>query len=219
VSSGSPSVTILAHRGWWRGADEKNTLIAVERAFAGGFGIEIDIRDRDGALAVAHDVEEPGAYPFELLSPLLARFPGLCLALNVKSCGLQDLIAETIKAHGIRSYFTFDMAVPDLIGNIRAGLTSFTRQSEIEPEPILYAQAQGVWIDMFEREWVTAALIRGHLQNGKDIALVSPELHGRPYLKFWQYLKDRVESFREFDDRTLYICTDHPEEAASFLNG
>ena len=36
---------ILAHRGFWNSKEERNSIVAFEKAFQNGFGIETDIRD------------------------------------------------------------------------------------------------------------------------------------------------------------------------------
>ena len=46
---------ILAHRGFWADEEEKNTLSAFGKAFDSGFGIETDIRDRNGELVISHN--------------------------------------------------------------------------------------------------------------------------------------------------------------------
>ena len=47
---------ILAHRGAWNTSDEKNTVLAIKRAFCHGWGIETDVRDYCGKLVISHDI-------------------------------------------------------------------------------------------------------------------------------------------------------------------
>ena len=47
---------IIAHRGFWISAEEKNTQTAFLRALENGFGIETDLRDFDGTLVISHDM-------------------------------------------------------------------------------------------------------------------------------------------------------------------
>ncbi len=114
--------------------------------------------------------------------------PSLPLALNVKSDGLQDLLAAAIERHGVQDYFLFDMSVPDLRSALRKGLRCFTRQSDLEPFPVLYDQCEGVWVDTLQDDWLEKEHLRKLVFDGKRAAIVSPELHGRPHLPFWEKL-------------------------------
>jgi len=59
------------------------------------------------------------------------------------------------------------------------------------------------------------ARIREHLEAGKEVALVSPELHGRPHGAFWQRLRDAGLSRQD----ALMLCTDFPGAAREFFHG
>lgn len=39
---------LLAHRGFWQEKEEQNSLIALQKSFEMGLGIETDLRDRGG---------------------------------------------------------------------------------------------------------------------------------------------------------------------------
>ncbi len=204
---------VLAHRGHWLRPEERNTRAALARAVEGGHGLETDIRDHDGALVVAHD--PPTGDGLMTLDDLLdlyvsAGAPG-ALALNIKADGLQAGVVEAVRRRGIGNAFVFDMSLPDTLGYLRQGARVFTRQSEHEPEPLLYEPAAGVWIDAFERDWITPEVVEGHLAAGKQAALVSPELHGRPHAAAWA-------AWRSLAGRAgVMICTDFPDEARTFF--
>lgn len=206
---------IIAHRGLWMKPEDKNTISALKRALDAGFGIETDLRDRDGRLVIAHD---PATDSSPLFSEFLSDVSGIVtdtamLALNVKSDGLQPLVTEALRAVNPESAYVFDMSIPDTLGYRKTVVPIFVRQSEHEPEPILYESAAGVWLDSFERDWFGPELIRQHLDNGKIVAVVSPELHNRPYRMLWDMLKQ----FRG-ESECLQLCTDHPTEAEEFFN-
>ncbi|MGH2941268.1 MAG: phosphodiesterase, partial [Solirubrobacteraceae bacterium] len=55
----------LAHRGLWLAPEQRNTLAAFYDAFEHGCGVEIDVRDLDGALVVSHDPPRTGALTFQ----------------------------------------------------------------------------------------------------------------------------------------------------------
>lgn len=205
---------VLAHRGYWREAREKNTLSAFERAWAGGHGIETDLRDMDGTIVVCHDLPNRGALPFtSLLQAHAAQGNATPLALNIKADGLQYIVAEALKAYHVDDYFVFDMSVPDSLPYLRAGMPVFARLSEYEPHTRLHDKAAGIWLDAFEADWWTLDLIRTLHAQKKKVAIVSPELHGRRHEAVWQMLRDQAPEIT----MGLFLCTDFPDDAERFF--
>ncbi len=201
---------ILAHRGWWKTAEEKNSETAFRRAFDSGFGVETDVRDQDGALKISHDMPRgEGVMDFSYFLDLHRAYPNSGeIALNIKADGLQADVRRTLTDAGVGTLFVFDMAVPDALGYLRQDFVTYTRHSEIEPVPPFYDKAHGVWLDAFFGDWITPGVVREHLNAGKRVALVSPELHGRPYEAAWDVWKG-------LKGDNIAICTDLPDLAAS----
>jgi glycerophosphoryl diester phosphodiesterase len=208
-------MTIISHRGYWREVWEKNTPAAFERSFKLGFGTETDFRDREGELVIAHDLPDSKALRAEDFFRQFCRHDrSLPLAINIKADGLQHLFKAAFARHEIENYFLFDMSVPDAVYSLKVGLRVFTRRSDLEPEPAFYAEAAGVWMDaFFDDSWLTPDAITAHLQAGKQVCLVSPELHQRPHLAFWERLRANPVCH---DDR-LILCSDLPEDATAFF--
>lgn len=205
----------LAHRGLWKNPVEKNSKDALLCAFESGFGVETDIRDKDGVLVVSHDLPGPDALPLaDILSHYASNGHIAPIAINVKSDGLSILLAKMLAEHSIENYFCFDMSTPEMLAYRRNHLRYFTRQSEHERHPALLDDACGVWMDMFESDWIRPRDIAEHLEREKLVALVSPELHGRSYLDFWETLRNDAVS----RESGLMLCTDYPEEALRFFN-
>jgi glycerophosphoryl diester phosphodiesterase len=204
---------ILAHRGWWTAPEEKNTYSAFKRALQAGYGLELDLRDQAGEIVVCHDPPVGSTLPFSALLALYDETgrPGP-LALNVKSDGLQPILQTMLAPLRPQDFFLFDMSIPDTLGYLRRGLRVFTRQSEYEPEIAFASQAAGVWLDVFESEWFGPDLVRDHLSCGRQVALVSPELHRRPHRDAWT-------NWRELPRDDVMLCTDFPQEAEDFYNG
>jgi hypothetical protein len=218
MSHTASKMGILSHRGLWRAPEEKNTTAAFLRSFELGFGTETDIRDCDGKLVISHDPPEARAEPLPLhvfLDLYDRHGNGLPLALNIKADGLQSRVCDHITAYGIRNYFCFDMSVPDTRGYLAQGLQCFTRQSEYEPDPTLYARAAGVWMDAFERDWVGERDVERHLTAGKRVCIVSPELHRRERAPFWSALRTWTFDAPRGD---VLFCTDWPVEAKECFN-
>ncbi|WP_424360153.1 hypothetical protein [Methylocystis parvus] len=208
---------ILAHRGFWTAPSEKNAAVALERAFAAGFGVETDIRDLDGVLVVSHDPPRRRSAPMtaEALFELYLRMgaPGW-LALNVKADGLASQIGSLLARYAIDAAFVFDMSAPDMRAYLAMDIPVFTRRSDAEPVPTYYGKCAGVWMDCFGIAHSPADWSRQALSDGKRVALVSPELHGRPHLAAWAEWR---EALHPHSEANVMICTDYPEEAAAFF--
>ena len=207
-------MTILAHRGWWKRGEERNDMTALMRAFEAGFGVETDFRDAGGNLVISHDppMGELLAAETMLKAFAAAGRPGW-LAVNIKADGLQRRVKGLMERFGVERYFVFDMSVPDMLGYLKEDMPTLTRQSEVEPTPVLLEKSTGVWLDMFKSDWVTEPTMAGHLAAGKRVALVSPELHKRKHLDFWA----RLKSWPCVHSEQFCLCTDFPKIARTFF--
>ena len=47
---------IIAHRGFWKSIEEKNTFDALEKAIKEGYGFETDFRDCGGQILISHNL-------------------------------------------------------------------------------------------------------------------------------------------------------------------
>lgn len=207
---------ILSHRGYWKSVPEKNSAIAFKRSFSLGFGTETDFRDYRGEIVVSHDIaDERCLSAREFFDIYLSYDNFLPLALNIKADGLQEKLQKLLDEYSIENYFFFDMSIPDMISYRKSKLKYFSRLSEYEPQAALYEEASGVWIDCFIDDWVEEGEIGRHLDAGKRVCLVSPDLHKREYLPFWT----TVSQMKLVGSDRLLLCTDYPEEAREFFHG
>lgn len=206
-------MNILAHRGYWKHAGEKNTVRALERAFENGWGIETDVRDYRGELIISHDIGTESCPLFERVLEAYRRIGSKAfLAVNIKADGIQGLVCGAIRKYGVTNYAVFDMSVPEQVVYRRERIPYFTRQSEIEEIPVLYEDAAGVWMDGLERDWICREAVSVHLKRGKRVGIISPEIHGRANLNLWADL-------RGLDSGGVYLCTDMPAEAEGYFHG
>lgn len=206
---------VLSHRGFWTTKAERNQSEAFRRSFVEGFGTELDLRDLAGQLVVSHDPPEAEALPAEEMFALHAQHgPGLTLALNIKADGLQALLRPLLDRFAVTHAFVFDMSIPDTLHWIRAGVPVFTRHSDVEEAPVLYHEATGVWLDGFHGEWWSVDTVLRHLDAGKRVCIVSPDLHGRNHRAAWEALAAQDWP----GDGRVMICTDHPAEARELFN-
>ncbi len=207
---------ILSHRGYWLTPQEKNTPRAFARSFHLGFGTELDLRDLAGRLVVSHDPPGANALPAEVLFGIHDGIdPQLPLALNIKADGVQQLLLPIVGDGTLRNVFLFDMSVPDAVQWLRTPLPVFTRHSDVEREPAFYDQAAGVWLDGFRSDWWDASVIARHVDAGKKVCIVSPELHGREHRKVWE----RLAAGGFGAESRVMLCTDHPVEARGAFDG
>lgn len=189
---------------------ERNSLVAFQRAFEGGFGAEIDVRDLDGQLVVSHDPPLRGALALEdVVHALISSGSAGALAVNIKADGLQARLAQALAGLDCAHWFAFDMSVPDALGYVRAGLPTFTRHSDVEPDPVLLRDASGVWLDDFGGGWLGEEQIAAHVAADRRVAVVSPELHGRDHRAAWEEWR----SWQVWRHPGVSLCTDHPLEA------
>ena len=207
---------IISHRGYWKKVEEKNTETAFRRSFELGFGTETDVRDLAGILVISHDPPKGNEITFEMFLQIYSEYnKNLPLALNIKADGLQPQLKELLSKYSVGNYFVFDMSVPDGLVYLKHNLYAFTRQSEYEEKPSFYNEAQGVWIDCFNSDWINEEDIEYHNKNGKKVCIVSPDLHKREYLKVWE----KYKSYKISISNDILLCTDFPEEAQNYFLG
>ena len=208
---------IISHRGFWLDVSEKNKKTAFERSFKLGYGTETDIRDYLGELVISHDVANSECINindfFNLINANATK--PLIFALNIKSDGLCELLNQAISSATFKykhEFFVFDMSVPDLNIYIKnSNLKVFTRMSEVEKEPAWGKDADGIWLDSFGECWFDYTLLNDLLNEKKQVCVVSPELHNRDYLDFWENIK------RLSYNENLIICTDKLSDAICYF--
>lgn len=207
---------ILAHRGFWTQPSEKNTLAAFENAWAYGFGIETDVRCFNGKLVIAHDIPNGFEMTVEhFFDAYIKKGNDTILALNIKEDGLQDLLQECLVSYHVQHFFVFDMSIPDTLGYLRRSFPLALRLSEYEKKNALYPQVDYIWLDAFKDErWIKLEGLFTLLRDQKKIAIVSPELHKREHLTFWNMLK----IWNIHRNSNVCLCTDFPKIARTFFD-
>ena len=209
---------IISRRGYWIDSKEKNTEIAFKRSISEGFGIETDVRDYNGELVVSHDVLPANKKPFsfnEFLELFVScKYPDALLAINIKSDGIQDMLATSLNEYGLKSYFTFDMSIPSLyFAYQQTGLKIFSSVNEYIKKPIAMERCNGIWLDAYVDTWYKIEDIKSYIIKGKDVCIVSPELHGREHKAFWELIKSSGLVLHN----ELSLCTDFPSESRGFF--
>jgi hypothetical protein len=171
-------------------------------------GVEVDVRDHDGRLVLAHDPFTGG----EPLDDFLAAYRHALIIFNVKADGLEGPILDLVRRHGVGDHVFLDVAAPTLVALADRGVRQCAvRYSEHEPIELALAFAgkvDWVWVDCFTRLPLDAAIV-GRLRRHFKICLVSPELqrHGR----------SAIATYRRALDGMLpdAVCSDHCDDWAA----
>jgi len=210
---------IVSHRGFWLAPEEKNSEVAFRRSFSKGFGTETDIRDHKGRLCISHDMPAKDPMSVEQLFDIFVEYDTtLPLFLNIKSDGIGKALRKTLDDYSIKNYYAFDMSIPEMIQYKKTGSLDFiTRMSDVETVPLLIEDSKGVWIDNFFGRALFPNDINPFITEDHLLCFVSPELHGRAQVEYWELLKT-WESNEEFCCSKLMLCTDFPEDAANYFN-
>ena len=216
--SHSTKTRIIAHRGFWQDDSgiiaEPNSRKALVGAFERGWGVETDVRDLDGELVISHDMPRSSDDLVSLAELVEASIVGASpVALNIKSSGLGPRLREEVPEECWKNWYLFDMPVCDLVAFERLGLAYYTRVSDVEHELVGLDSARGVWVDGFYSEFRDMDLLARLLESGKELCMVSPELHKR------DGLSETWETWRDFSKWEGWsICTDLPVRAEELFD-
>ena len=205
---------IISHRGYWKDfATESNKKTAFERSFNMGIGTETDLRDVRGTIVISHDMPGGTEMTFEELLQIMSG-RNLPLALNIKADGLGTEIERLLMKYEHTNYFTFDMSVPDLVYQTeKTNLKVYTGCSDVNPYSPMIKKVKGIWLDAFYEVWYSEKQIIDFLNTGKEVCIVSEDLHGRVNDKQWCML-NRHEFL---DNDGIMLCTNEPEKAARYF--
>ena len=193
---------------------------ALINSIKNGYGLETDLRDYLGEVFISHDpIVDPKLKLKEFLETAsdVASEP-TTIAFNIKADGLAQKIkklVDNIFHDSVFNVFYFDASVPDSISYINRNMQTYNRLSEYETAPAFDTKSSGSWIDSFDGSYDQLSAAKKVLAVGKSCALVSPELHGREHIPFWESLRSEGTNF--LGDNLLYLCTDYPDEAYSFF--
>ena len=203
---------IISHRGYWKTMDERNTRAAFIRSFANGFGTETDVRDICGRIVISHDMPRGDEISFEEVLQIMGG-RNLPLAINIKADGQIHLLMQLLKKYNHTNYFTFDMSIPDMVVQLASGARVFTGQSDLVPVPVLLEDCAGIWLDSFRSEWFGPSLVDDIIDNGKNVCIVSADLHKRDVSEQWK----KILQCKKIESNAFILCTDIPDKAVEYF--
>jgi len=199
---------VIPHRGCWNEFHEGNSVKALTEALQFFDGVEFDIRDDASDIILSHNPFTNNCISFDSFLKGLGRDERKkFFAINVKADGLGRKLKEILNRNEINNYMCFDLSFPEKRQYEKLGLQVFDRISDLEKNPEM--ESQGLIVDCFEKD-----IDLNDLQNiSAELFFISPELHGRNYLEFWNKL--RASKFNSIHN---YICTDKPELIKRMFN-
>ena len=172
------------------------------------YGVELDLRDKDNDIILAHDPFENGEkfdnylkiYDKKNLNKNL-------IILNVKSERIEYKVLELMKKYNIKNYFFLDSSFPMIyqlnkIGekNIAVRLSEF---ESIESVKLVKDMVKWVWVDCFTKFPLDLKTYQKIKEFGLKICIVSPELQG--------YNTERIQEFKEIIEKYSFeidaVCT------------
>ena len=220
---------ILAHRANLHGPNRatENSLDACAAALAEGFGLEIDVRrDRANRFYISHDPADwSQANALDTYAPVFGAARQQQIAVNAKELGYLRELAGLIerRVFGPRAFlFDFELLEPATPGASQRAIRTFADATAVplacrlsdRSEPV--AQCLGIpaeiaWADEFDRFWLTRAEVDALRADGRQVIVISPELHGF----------DDAARRRRWADFKAWgvdgICTDFAVEAREFF--
>ena len=214
------TIQIISHRGFWEKGNEQNTMIAFSRSVINNYGIETDLRERNGEIIISHDIQvgENILYFSEFLLLYKNSKKNLPLFLNIKSDGMIKIIKNNLNSYDISNYYLFDMSIPETKKYAEDSCMNFiTRISDIEKHPMFIHESKGFWIDSFYGNYPDFSYLDTLLNSKYIFCFVSPELHNRSEIEFWIMLKKWIKN-REISSDKVLLCTDKPKDAFLFFN-
>jgi len=144
-----------------------------------GFGVEVDIRERNGKLVLLHDPFLEG----EIFENWLECYGHGTLILNIKEEGIEQCIVKMLQKKNINDYFFLDLSFPMIIKLIKQGLNKvalrFSEFESLETLKLMQGKCEWVWIDCFSKLPIDAKNFAEIKKMGYKTCLVSPDLVGR----------------------------------------
>ena len=184
---------ILAHRANYDGCVKarENSLVATKFCLEQGWGIETDVRRApDGCFYISHDLATlTEANQAEAFCALFRCYPLATIALNIKELGYESEILQYLaKQQVIQQVFLFDMELletqagqtarlfRELNSEIKLAARISDRDESIE-RALDVTSANVIWLDEFDRLWVTEHDIKRLKYANKTVYAISPEIH------------------------------------------
>ncbi len=159
------------------------------------YGIEVDIRNLENELILAHD---PFDSSYELFKNFLIFYKHKFIILNIKTEGIELEVLKLIKKYNITNYFFLDcsMSIINKLINFNENNIAirFSDLESIETVLKFTNKIKYVWIDSFESLSLNYSIFQKIKKSNFIICLVSPELQNQP---------EKIEIYKN------YLCSNN----------
>jgi len=170
------------------------------------FGVEIDLRSKNGYIYLHHDPFKKG----EQFKKWINYFNHKIIVLNVKEEGLEKKILISLKKKKITKYFFHDQTFSSILKEMSRNKVSirFSEFEDLKKKNYLFKKIKWLWIDNFNKITLNKKF-HSYLNKKKvKICMVSPELinenrKNKIKLTYKQLIKKKI-----LPDA---ICTKFPE--------
>lgn len=165
------------------------------------FGVEIDVRDYNNKLVLAHDPWSDG----ERLEDYLKEYNHAILIVNVKCEGIENQVISILNQFSINDYFLLDCSMPSIVKLANQGYSKLAvRLSEFESVELALkfrGIVDWVWVDCFTRPGLQESDVKK--LKGMNICIVSPDLHGQldninHHIKYYSSMET---------EETIWVCS------------
>ncbi|BAZ17111.1 hypothetical protein NIES4071_89890 [Calothrix sp. NIES-4071] len=212
-------ITILSHRANINGSNHltENTVKTCKESLHLGFGLELDVRGYNEKLYAKHDpIKSDEEQLWNEIVMVIKDYPELPIAINIKDTGHESSIIQSISEIDKSNLFLFDLelvvglenynSLASLYRNLDPNLEVAIRVSDRSEtlERAVSSNSTVVWLDEFDKFWVSKESVYTLNQAGKTIYAVAPDLHGHSA----QVSMSRCQEF--IDWGVTGICTDYP---------
>ena len=113
------------------------------------YGVEVDIRYRDGRLVVGHDINELNLN----FTDWLDSYGHKLLVANIKESGIEDLVIKEITNRKIDNFFLLDVEFPYIVKNMKNSgswlSNRFSEYEDISNSKHFIKEIKWLWIDTF----------------------------------------------------------------------
>lgn len=159
-------------------------------------GVEVDLRDYQDDLILAHDPFVLG----ESFENYLKGYKHGTMILNIKSERIEWRVLELMEKYKVGDYFFLDSSFPMIYQlSVKKNRHVALRYSEFEPLDFVLMNAkmaEWVWVDCFSRLPINPDSYSKLKDAGLKVCIVSPELQGQP---------EKIPDYRDYLLKNMII--------------
>lgn len=138
------------------------------------YGVEIDLRSKNGNIYLSHDPFKKGVKFINWLK----YFNHKLIVLNVKEEGLEQKILDLLKINRLNNFFFHDQSFSTLLNQMKKTKVSirFSEYESLKKKNYLFKKIKWLWLDNFSKIDMNKKFYYFLKKKKVNICLVSPEL-------------------------------------------